>query len=123
MTGDGLQRLPETLANQVLARAAQLDASDRMSVSIPDLRAAAIEAGISSSALDQALTEMASAQAVSMKDASVHREQPRPTRRWRRLALITVVIALLGATAGVLRLLVPPQSEPETPTIRVPVTR
>jgi hypothetical protein len=94
MAGDGSQRLPEALAKRVLERAAQLDESERMTVSVPDLRTAAVEAGISSSAVDQALSEIANPPAVSAEDMSVQRSQPSPRPRWRRLALITVVVAL-----------------------------
>lgn len=119
MTGDGPQTLPEALAKQVLARAAQVDASNRMSVSIPELRTAAIEAGISSGALDQALSEIASPEA--MEVAAIQRASTRPRPRWRLVALVAVVAALLGATYGVLR--ETPQSEEEEPALEIPPAR
>jgi hypothetical protein len=97
---DGQQRLPETLAKQVLARAAQLDASDRMSVSVADLRTAAVEAGISPSALDQALREIA---ALSVAEASSAHGRRARSRRRRVFAAVALVIVVLGATLGVLR--------------------
>ena len=90
---DGHQRLPEALARQVLARAAQLDESERMSVSATDLRTAAVEAGISSSAVDQALSEIANPPVVSTGDVSG--QQNRGTR-WRKVAIVALVIVVVG---------------------------
>ena len=103
---DGHERLPEHLAKQVLARAARLDASDRMSVSIAELRCAAVEAGISSAALDQALREIGAAAVEHSADAGGQR---RRSRRRRVLAAVVLVIAALGSTFGVLR--VAPQGD------------
>ena len=99
MTGDA-PKLPEQLARQVLARAAQLDEKERMSVSVDELRAAAVEAGISSTALDQALSEIAREQTASEARAIAKREQPRTSRRWGLVAVI-LVLGLLMATFGV----------------------
>ena len=103
---DGQERLPEHLAKQVLARAARLDASDRMSVSIAELRSAALEAGISTAALDQALREIGAGAVEHSADTGGQR---RRSRRWRVLAAVALVIAALGATFGVMR--VAPQGD------------
>ena len=123
MTRDD-QRLPETVAKQVLARAAQLDASDQMSVSIGDLRTAALEAGISVTALDEALRELAAPQAQSSGHLSAER-QPAPRRRRRMVAVVAVVVALMGASLALLReRLVPSPTGPqEDIIIEIPRTR
>jgi hypothetical protein len=119
MTHDEHQRIPESLAKQVLTRAAQLDASDRLGVSIKDLRAAAMEAGISGNALDQALDEIALAKA-SAPDAPVAQKQPQRNRKWRAAAVIVVLIA---ASLGVFvkRRVVPvPVEEPAEIILPIP---
>ncbi|HEX6307762.1 MAG TPA: hypothetical protein VFZ69_06200 [Longimicrobiales bacterium] len=111
MTSDDHQRVSEEMAKRVLARAVQLDESDRMSVRIADLRTAADEAGISSSALEQALSEIATPQPAE-PHLPVHSR-----RAWRIAAIVAVVIALLGAT---LMFRAVPRSEPTEPTIQLP---
>ena len=115
------QHLPEAIAKRVLMRAAELDASRKTSLSIPDLRAAALEAGISSSALDQALNEVANSEAVSSESGDVGR-RPR-----RRLIAMTVAITLIVlATSFVLMRTVAPRAEevwypnPTTPAPPLP---
>ena len=123
MTGDGPQRLPEALAKQVLARAAQLDESERMKVSIPDLRTAAVEAGISSSAVDQALSEIANPPVVSTDDISARRGQSGERPIWRKVAIIAAVVIALGAFYVARRVVVEIPSTVPVPTTPVPPTR
>ena len=104
MTREDARRLPEDLAKQVLARAAELDASDRVSLSIPDLRSAAVEAGISQHALDQALSEVEAMQAASAEAAQETKSTPKFKRRF--IAAVAV-IALLLAVAGSMMIVVP----------------
>ena len=104
MTREETKRLPEDLAKQVLARAAELDASDRISLSIPDLRSAAVEAGISQHALDQALSEVEAMQAASAEAAQETKSTPRFKRRF--IAAVAV-IALLLAFVGSMMIVVP----------------
>ncbi|HEX2167372.1 MAG TPA: hypothetical protein VHG09_09105 [Longimicrobiales bacterium] len=59
----------------VLARAAELDASELTGLTLPDVRRIAEEAGISPRAIDQALTEL------SRQDALVPEPPPPPRRR------------------------------------------
>ena len=104
MTREETKRLPEDLARQVLARAAELDASDRVSLSIPDLRSAAVEAGISQHALDQALSEVEAMQAASAEAAQ---EIKSPPKFKRRFIAAVAVIALLLAFVGSMMIVVP----------------
>lgn len=104
MTREHTRRLPEDLAKQVLARAAELDASDRISLSIPDLRSAAVEAGISQHALDQALSEVEAMQAASAEAAQETKSTPKFKRRF--IAAVAV-IALLLAFVGSMMIVVP----------------
>lgn len=124
MAGDGSQRLPEALAKQVLARAAQLDESERMKVSVPDLRTAAVEAGISSSAVDQALSEIANAQAVSTGDVPARRGQSSERPIWRKVAIIAAVVIALGLFWISRRTIVEvPSNVPPVPTTPAPPPR
>jgi hypothetical protein len=119
MMHDQNQHLPEAVAKRVLMRAAQLDASRKTSLSIPDLRAAALEAGISSSALDQALNEVTNSEEDSTESGDVGR---RPRRRL--IAGVTVAITLIVlATSFVLMRTVAPRAEEvwyPTPTAPAP---
>ena len=104
MTREETRRLPENLARQVLARAAELDATDRVSLSIPDLRSVAVEAGISEHALDQALSEVEAMQAAPAEAAQETKSTPKFKRRF--IAAVAV-IALLLAVAGSMMIVVP----------------
>ena len=84
------QHLPEAVAKRVLLRAAELDASRKTSLSIPDLRAAALEAGISSSALDQALNEVANSEEIPTEAGD---GGPKP--RQRLVAGVAIAITLI----------------------------
>lgn len=70
------ERLPESLARQVLARASELDAAQRSNATVAELRAAAEEAGISAPAFDAALEELRGAPPVAASAA------PRRATRW-----------------------------------------
>ena len=89
------QHLPEAVAKRVLMRAAELDASRKTSLSIPDLRAAALEAGISSSALDQALNEVASSEEVATESDKISRK---PRRRLVAGVAIAVTLLMLATS-------------------------
>src|SRR5688500_611564 len=52
------KQLTEELAHRLLSRAVELDASRGGSISLDDLRAAAVEAGINSVAFDQAVLDI-----------------------------------------------------------------
>jgi hypothetical protein len=112
------QKLPEQLVRQVLDRAAQLDEKERMSVSVSELRAAAVEAGISSTAVDQALSEIAREQAASEAKAVTNRAPPRTRGRWGLVAVI-LVLGLLMAMYG-LRRSAPPTVAPVPATEAIP---
>ena len=114
---DGHQRLPEALAKQVLARAAQLDESERMSVSATDLRTAAVEAGISSSAVDQALSEIANPPVVATGDVSGQR---RRGARWRKYTVVALVIGLFLFYLVGRRTVIPSQEQPAPPPVQTP---
>ena len=117
MTREETKRLPEDLAKQVLARAAELDASDRVSLSIPDLRSAAVEAGISQHALDQALSEVEAMQAASPEAAHETKSTPKFKRRF--IAAVAV-IALLLAMVGSMMIVVPNRAPPPPTDIALP---
>lgn len=70
------ERLPESLARQVLARASELDAAQRSNATVAELRAAAEEAGISAPAFDAALEELRGAPPALPSPA------PRRATRW-----------------------------------------
>ena len=88
MTKPGDGALSEAVAKQILARAAQLDATERMGVSVVELRTAAAEAGISAGAIDRALNEITSAQHTPVTPA----RSPKSKRRLIALAAAVVVI-------------------------------
>ena len=90
-----LEKLPDDVARKVLARAAELDATDYMRVSIPDLRNAAVEAGISSRALEQALREITSPAPPADSAAPAVERKPRFLRR-KVLAIAALILVLLG---------------------------
>jgi hypothetical protein len=80
------QRLPDHLAQRVLARASEIDAAG---AAVTDLREAAREAGISQAAFEAALAEV--------QDVPVRKETPRaaPPRRWFSGAVVGGVGMLL----------------------------
>lgn len=56
--GTDREHIPEPLVSRVLARAVELDAERNTSIPVTDLRAAALEAGVSAPSIDQALAEL-----------------------------------------------------------------
>lgn len=83
--------LSESLTKRVLTRASEIDAALRSGATIAQLRAAALEAGISEQAFEAALAE-----AQSGESEVTGRAPSRP--RWRRWAVL--VAALVTLIAG-----------------------
>ena len=82
--------LPDPVATRVLARASELEALRRAGASVAELRAAALEAGISESAFEEALGEIQRAASAEVPDVR------RPTRTRVRIgAAVTAVLLLL----------------------------
>ncbi len=101
---NGPQNIPEERVAAILARAAELD---RQTITLDTLRAAALEAGISAVAVDQALAEYA---ASGVQPTAIAREVARnapPARSWRywlkkiveplKLGALALAIGILGA--------------------------
>lgn len=98
--------LSDDVAQQILTRAAELDAAQRAAIDVANLRAAAVEAGISPSAFDAALGEMQGGE--QLPAASSRRRLPRV----RTLVGVSAVVFLCAIAAT--RTLVPaplPMSE------------
>ena len=117
MVRDESRRIAEDAARKVLARAAQIDATDRIAVSIGELRTAAMEAGISASALERALDEEV--------NSPPETAAPHPRRRTTRLvfAVIAALFFLFGVYA-VERTVVPaPPPVVEEPAAPGPLPR
>ena len=99
--------LSEPAATQLLARASELDAALKGGTSIANLRAAAAEAGISSTAFDAALVE-----ARAEGQADVAAAARRPPRFWPWLAgaslvvlgMATIVVQRSAIPAGMIEL-------------------
>lgn len=82
--------LPDPVATRVLERASQLEALRRAGASVAELRNAALEAGISESAFEEALGEIQRAEAAGAPDVR------RPTRsRFRIAAAVAAVVLVL----------------------------
>lgn len=114
------QHLPEAVAKRVLMRAAQLDASRKTSLSIPDLRAAALEAGISSSSLDQALNEVANSAEAPTQSGEVGRK---PRRLLIAGVTVAITLIVLATTFVLMRTVAVPAEEQvwyPTPTTPAP---
>ena len=96
------KHIPEERVPAILARAAELD---RQTITVDALRAAALEAGISSDALEQALAEYDAGSTPMRVMADVVAEKPRPKwRQWLKrvmeplkLGTIALVVGLIGA--------------------------
>src|SRR4029450_3028146 len=86
--------LTEPVAARLLARASELDATGLAGVSVSELRAAAVEAGISTRGFDAALAETQAAEQARVPDVSA---QPRQTPRTRALAAkVTALVFAAG---------------------------
>jgi hypothetical protein len=90
--------LTESVAARLLARASELDAARLAGVSVTELRAAALEAGISTRAFDAALAELQGAEQARVSDVSA---QPRRAPRTRAFA---AKVTALAFAAGALLL-------------------
>ena len=120
-TGVGL---PDDVARQILSRAAELDLHRRDGTSIPQLREAAQDAGISAEAFDAAVAEWQEStkpQAVAALDPAP-RAQGRSRGRGRRIGAGIVVAAGLIAfgVVAVTRLVVPVQQVTAEPVPAAP---
>ena len=81
--------LPDRVATRVLERASELEALRRAGASVADLRAAALEAGISESAFEEALGEIQRAESAAVPQVR------RPTRSRVRLAIAVSAFVLI----------------------------
>jgi hypothetical protein len=88
--------LPDAVTTRLLERASELDAAQRMGMTIAELRAAAAEAGISAHAFDTALAELD-----ATEQPPVVAPRAKPRRYGRLLAFTSGVIAVLVAISGI----------------------
>lgn len=98
-----VQVLDEPLAVRVLARASELESILGSGVPVPDLRAAAAEAGISTRAFDAALAEVQNAE----RTHTPHSSAPRSRRRLTGPVTAVVTFLLVVATLAVGRTVAP----------------
>lgn len=70
-------RIPEERVPEILTRAAELDRDRRETITVDAIRAAALDAGISASAVDAALAEYAQGEDVVLPTESVREKEPR----------------------------------------------
>jgi len=104
------QILPDPVATRVLERASELEALRRAGASVADLRAAAVEAGISESAFEEALGEIQRAESAGAPEVR------RPTRRRLRLVAAFAAFALLLAGLYVIPRVAPAPESPAAVT-------
>lgn len=106
--------LPDPVATRVLERASELEALRRAGASVAELRAAALEAGISESAFEEALGEIQRAEAASAPEVR------RPTRSRLRIGAAVAALALILSGIFVTRMVAPapPAVVEETFTLR-----
>lgn len=106
--------LPDPVATRVLQRASELEALRRAGASVAELRAAALEAGISESAFEEALGEIQRAESAAAPDVR------RPTRSRIRIgaALAAVALILTGILVSRTVTPVPANVVEETFTLR-----
>ena len=95
------QILPDPVATRVLERASELEALRRAGASVAELRAAALEAGISESAFEEALGEIQHAESAQAPDIR------RQTRSRLRIGAAVVAVALMLTGVWVSRRAVP----------------
>ena len=91
--------LPDAQAARLLERASELDAVRRNELAIADLRAAALEAGISAEAFEAALAEMH----VGSPSQAATGISRRPARRRRWTLTLAAVALIMAGMVGVLR--------------------
>jgi hypothetical protein len=89
--------LSEDEAHRLLARAVELDARHRASVSVEDLRKAAGEAGIESGAFIQALSELRSG---ALEPVTIGERISAKLAGYRRPAALAAFVAAAGITPG-----------------------
>lgn len=90
--------LSETVRTRLLERASELDAAYRTGGTVAELRAAAVEAGISAPAFETALAELRDAEQSKLEGAG------QPRRRSRGWGAIAAVVGLVAVgTLGVSR--------------------
>lgn len=87
--------LPEPVADRLLSRASELDAVRTSGAAVSDLRAAAVEAGISAPAFDAALAELRGAEGSRVPA----KKQPLRRRRLRIFATVAAVLIAFGTFA------------------------
>jgi hypothetical protein len=93
--------LPEQVWRNVLARAAELDATDGTTLPVEELRRAALEAGISESAFERALQEVPNESAVPEARAGMLKRLVGPTAAvgafWASLSVLARAAFFMGA--------------------------
>lgn len=99
--------LPGPAATRLLERASELDADRLTGAALADLRAAALEAGITADAFDAAVAELRDG---AQARVPVVRQQRR--RPWRKGLTITLAVLLALGSLAVSRMLVPASSGP-----------
>lgn len=96
--------LSEPVRTRLLERASELDAAYRAGGTVAELRAAAMEAGISAPAFDAALAELRAAeQAPLVETTAAPRRRSRP---WAAVAAALAAVIAVG-TVGVTRMVIP----------------
>lgn len=105
---DGTE-LPGPLAARILERASELDAVQGPAARVAELRAAALEAGISERAFDAALEEMQRAQHAAAANA-LPSAQLVVSRKRRLVGVVAGVFAALIGAFAVLRMVMPPST-------------
>jgi hypothetical protein len=102
-TQDPVAGIPEDRVAMILARAAELDRSNSATLGLDAIRFAAIEAGISQAAVDQALDEYAAGARPAVREVVVETRQSIPRwRRWLRTLTSPFQLAILGVPLGML---------------------
>jgi hypothetical protein len=94
--------LTESVAARLLTRASELDAARLAGVSVSELRAAALEAGISTQAFDAALAELQGAELQGAEQARVPDVSAQPRRAPRTRAFAAKVTALVFAAGALI---------------------
>lgn len=84
MKPDPSARIPEERVAAILARAAELDRATRETIGYDAVRAAALEAGISSTAVDRALAEYSDGTMGRLRELPAAEETESKPPRWRR---------------------------------------
>ena len=90
-------RISEDEAHRLLARAAELDAQDRVTVSLRQLQQAAEDAGIARHAFVQALAEL---RAGELRPVTIGQRVSAKLARFRRAACVASFVAAVVVTPG-----------------------